>query len=504
MSSQFSAAQAWSRREIAVGIVVLTAYFSLSLGVALTNSPWADEAYSASTAWNMVAHGSFATTNIETAGGWLTRIDKVTYWVMPLYLLASAAWAQIFGVGFLSLRLMSITWGLIALFSWFVILNSLSRDRSLALVAVALIGLDYVFIRTAANARFEMQAVALGWLGVAAYLHYREHAFTRSLLIANTLLALSLFTHPNAVMIFALLWLAIMALDARRLHLYHLALSALPFLICLGLWVWFITRDYQAFHDQFLGNARGRFGSSGGLMNLFRREITQRYLYVFLGNDTLAGIGRLKVLILAGYAAGIVGGVTLSGVRRSQAGRFLLVAALATFLMLTTLEGFKNPLYLIYPVPIYVALFACVAVSLWNARPGLRPLVVTVVIGFMVLNVSGIALVIRRNTYGKAFQPMIAFVRTQLVPGELIVGAPELQFGLGFNSNVLDDPRLGFNSGKQPRLLVVDERYRGWFAGFSAREPKVDAFVQQRLRNEYQVIYANSVYQVYEHKEGVR
>ena len=111
MSSQSSDRSPWTRVEIAASMIVVAAYITLSFGSTLRNRPWADEAYSASTAWNLVEHGSFGTTNIETAGGWLTRIDQTTYWVMPLYLVASAGWSELFGAGFVSLRVMNILWG---------------------------------------------------------------------------------------------------------------------------------------------------------------------------------------------------------------------------------------------------------------------------------------------------------------------------------------------------------------------------------------------------------
>ena len=167
-----------------------------------------------------------------------------------------------------------------------------------------------------------MQAAALGWLGIAAYLYLRERNLTRALVVADTLLALSLFSHPHALTIFVLLWLAIVVLDGKRLRFYQLALSALPFLLGLTGWIWFITRDYQAFHDQFFGNARGRFSADGGVLGMLRRELQIRYLNTFLGNDTLVGVGRLKVLILVGYAAGVLGAIALPSVRASLSGPF--------------------------------------------------------------------------------------------------------------------------------------------------------------------------------------
>lgn len=501
MNSQSTEQASWSQREIAISVAVVAAYLALAVGSAVTNRPWADEAYSASTAWNMTEHGSFGTTNIETAGGWLTRIDRTTYWVMPLYLVASGGWAEIFGASFISLRMMNVGWGLLALAAWFVILDCLSRNRPLALLGTALIALDYVFIRTASTARFEMQAATLGWLGVAAYLRMRGSNLSVGLLVANSLLALSLFSHPHAITIFLLLWTAVAALDFRRVRLSQLLLSTLPFIVCLAAWTWFITRDYQAFSDQFLGNARGRFAAPVGALGMLWREISLRYVHVFLGNETLIGPGRLKVLILVGYVAGVVGAIALPSVRRSRVGGFLLVASLITFTMFTALENFKNPLYLIYPVPLYLALLACVVMSAWHKRPSLHALICVAIGAFMLLNVAGILLVMRRNTYGEAFLPMISFVRSRMGPGDLLLGAPEVQFGLGMDSNVLDDVRLGFDSGKHPRLLVLDERYRGWFADFSEREPEVDKFVKRLLQHDYRLAYSNSVYEVFERKE---
>ena len=59
----------------------------------------------------------------------LTGIDRHTYWVMPLNLLANAAGFRVFGFSVYSMRLLSLLWGLIALCAWGAILWKLTGQR---------------------------------------------------------------------------------------------------------------------------------------------------------------------------------------------------------------------------------------------------------------------------------------------------------------------------------------------------------------------------------------
>ena len=77
-------------------------------------------------------------------------------------------------------------------------------------------------------------------------------------------------------------------------------------------------------------------------------------------------------------------------------------------------------------------------------------------------------------------------------------GSAELAFDLGFQANIVDDPRLGYRTRLSPRFAVVDERYQSWFDRFRADEPDTFAFVSQSLAADYRLVYNSGSYRIYE------
>src|SRR5213079_1415787 len=85
----------------------------------------------------------------------LTGIDRHTYWAMPLNLLLNAAIFRIAGFGVVSMRLLSLCWGALALLAWWSILGRLTGDATLAAGAAALIATDFHFQMQAADGRMD-------------------------------------------------------------------------------------------------------------------------------------------------------------------------------------------------------------------------------------------------------------------------------------------------------------------------------------------------------------
>ena len=164
-------------RQIIFGIVIAAIFFAVASGSALTNRPQIDEGMFASPALNLAREGFFGTTVLETEHSPLTRIEQRTYWVMPLFLVNAAASFKVLGFGLFAMRLVSIFWGLILIFSGFLIALKLSENRNLALLAAALLACDYMVLDTASQARPDMMCAALGFAAIAAFLVWREKNF---------------------------------------------------------------------------------------------------------------------------------------------------------------------------------------------------------------------------------------------------------------------------------------------------------------------------------------
>jgi hypothetical protein len=132
-------------------------YLMLTGAIALTKSPWCDEAWYGSPGFNLITKGYMGTSSLEpTSTTWksvrLTGIDRHTYWAMPLHFLATALWYTLFGFSILSLRALSILWGLLALFCWIRIAARLSPQPHVALVTGLLLACNAVFINRADHA----------------------------------------------------------------------------------------------------------------------------------------------------------------------------------------------------------------------------------------------------------------------------------------------------------------------------------------------------------------
>ena len=96
---------------------VLVLYLLFTAGTALTKRPWSDEGWFASPAYNLAYHGYMGTSILESVEprGQQKGIDKYTYWVMPLDIVAQAAWYRILGFGLFQMRMLSAFWGLVAI-----------------------------------------------------------------------------------------------------------------------------------------------------------------------------------------------------------------------------------------------------------------------------------------------------------------------------------------------------------------------------------------------------
>jgi len=60
------------------------------------------------------------------------------------------------------------------------------------------------------------------------------------------------------------------------------------------------------------------------------------------------------------------------------------------------------------------------------------------------------------------YEAAAAFIRSAK-PSRQIIAGGEFAFALGFDSEMVDDFRLGYFSGRRPELIVTNRIYQGWF-----------------------------------------
>jgi hypothetical protein len=190
---------------------------------------------------------------------------------------------------------------------------------------------------------------------------------------------------------------------------------------------------------------------------------------------------------------------------RAQPGAGLLLAmTAAVFTVLTIVDGQKLTIYLIHIVPYLSALAALALAYAWRQPAMPRLAVAAVLLAVAAVDAGGMLLRARLRLYQKDYLPAIAALRQRARPDELIVGRANLVFGLGSGFRLKDDVRLGFHSGAKPEWIVVEEEYRQAFALYRKNEPAIGAFIDHRLRDEYEPVAETLSFQIYRRKPDSR
>jgi hypothetical protein len=445
--------------------LILAVYLVLGLSTAVTRAPWTDEGWFGNPAWNLAHRGFFGTTVLDPASStWknvrLTGIDRHTYWVMPLSLLLDSAVFRFFGFRTFAMRVPSLIFGIMFLLAWRAILRRLGASPALVALALLLIAVDFHFQSQAADGRMDAMAVAFGYSAIAAYLTLRERNLKSSILASHTLAAIAVFSHPNGAVPALLLVLATLYFDRRGLTFGAAALGALPYLVFAAGWGLYIAQDPAAWRAQFLGNASGRGPIITTPLAALKLEIVNRYLNNFGLAPWTSRSGRLNLIPLLILLGGTAVCFLSREIRRHPGYRLLLAATAITACYLTWFEGLKTPFYLLFLTPLYSALCAVAAVWLWNTRPRTRAPVAAALAVLVLLQSTRTLVIAARNPKAASFDPAVEFLRGHYTPDTFIMGNASLLFGLTPEWNLLDDFRLGYNTGKRPAVIVIDESWQ--------------------------------------------
>jgi 4-amino-4-deoxy-L-arabinose transferase-like glycosyltransferase len=487
---------------IAAVIGVIALHVFLSIGQTLTLRPWSDEGSMACPAYNLITNGGIGTTIWEETGSEYKGINTRTYCYMPLDLWTQAAWYSMVGFGLIQMRMLSTLWAVIALVAWSVILRN-SFARKVAILGVLLIAVDYAFVGDSSSGRMDMMSAALGFSGLAVFLTFRERNLTAALLVSNALVAASILTHAMGIVHFAGLQILTLYFSRKNLKVGRVALAATPYLVAGAVWSVYILQSPSDFVAQFSANAHYMHRLSGltapwmGIV----REITDRYGVAFgLGAHSASTRGPvyLKAVVLAAYVGGFATCLIAPDLRRNPGVRWLATLSVVYFLIMSVIDGGKAAYYLVHILPLFAALLAIAVVWIAERR---RPLVWPVsllIVGVVLIQVGALAQKMRINTYANRYAPVVAFLKQNLAPGDLIFATSAFGFDFGFRQErLIDDSRLGYYSGKRAAFIVVDEIYKDTFAGHRLDRPEVALFVDDLLRDKYRVVYAHDDIEVY-------
>src|SRR5271169_3438588 len=149
----------------AAGVILV--FLALGIAQSLTLCPWMDEGMFADVAFSFRNFGHLGSSVLAPYGYQeLPGVHEYTYWQFPLYFVTLGTWFRVVPATVVWMRLFSAFWACIFIASWFVVIRSLSRKESLALLAASLIALDYAVLVTASNGRMDMMCAALGMAGL--------------------------------------------------------------------------------------------------------------------------------------------------------------------------------------------------------------------------------------------------------------------------------------------------------------------------------------------------
>jgi hypothetical protein len=488
--------------------VIVFLFISIFLTFAVWSSfsvrPESDEGSFANPAINLAQNGHFGTTVFEMEHSKLTRINERTYWVMPFFLLNTAAVFKIFGLSLIAMRFVSIFWGIVLLISWYSIILKFSNDKRCAALCVALMSCSYVVLATATIGRGDAMCAALGFAAIAVYLKLHEKNLFTAVLCSQSLVVCSGMTHYLGILSFLGLLFLTLYFDRKSLTLRTICIAALPYVIVGSCFGWWVMQDPIAFKNQFIDNATasGRMGGFSSPLSIITREFTVRYPRAFGLLDNSPGHSGpifLKSLMLIGYALGLLGVLLTSSLRKKYS--VLLILLAIYILSLAVIDGQKLAVYLIYIIPFYLATLGIWAFSLWENRLIPRPLVAFGIVGFLLLGIGGIGFRNRQDTYHNFYLPAINYINRNANETDLIIGSQEARFALKPTANHIADGTFGMRTGKRPRFIIYDPGTLDSWNDSKTFYPEFYEYFPRILSEEYKIVYENAAYKIYQRSE---
>lgn len=480
---------------------ILLIYIIMASGISLTRIPWVDEGWFVGPAVNLALKGYMGSSVLEINDKGLEwkpwssqNMDRYTYWHPPLYFLAQAGWYRIFGISLFSMRFLSIFWGVIALISVFLLIKVFVKDDFIALIATALTGIDFSFIGTAAVGRMDMMAAALAFSGYAAYMAFREINLKAAFLLGHCFVVASGLTHANGILAFGGMIILNLYYDRKIISSKLVFIGHIPYILGFLGWGLYILQDPASFITQFGSNFKTH--SSISFLNLLSREIVERYLrtYGFSLGSTI--ITKMKFLVLAAYLIGLIGTI-LTTLRHNKGIKALLYLFVWNFLIMALIMAHKAWSYLVWIVPIYCSLLANWVIWYWRNFQTKRIFLGVGFITLILLQFAICANQIFKNPYRTYYLPAIAAIEGNPESYKFILGSAELSFSLGFDGRLIDDPNLGFVTGKKPAAIIMNDWYLGWLETLKREKRSVYSYLTIMIEKNFENIFDNGVYRVY-------
>jgi hypothetical protein len=495
--------------------LVLAAAFLLYLlpagALSYTKRPWADEAWFANISYSMLHNGNTGISvldprgNANMLGREFPQIDQHYYIWIPVHEAAYALWYEIAGFDVLSMRAFSILWGLGALIGWFFTVRTLTGNYWTACLAVALIATDFAFLDAASDGRMDIMVASLSSLALALYLRLREQSLNIAIVLSQSLVVIAGLTHPMGAIGFLTLWFLTLFFDWRRIRFPQIGLIAIVYLAGTAAAAAYILPGLDLFRVQLGAALTGRLGVVQSAGNTVLREFSVKYRSFYLP-PYASGIAYTRLFIPFIYAGAIFGLLTMPSVRSRPGSRVFLGMMAVAFLSISILDSGKLYYYMVHITPFWAAALALWVAACWPLRGFWRAASSLAAVTVLLLHLGWVATAATRDPFHKSFLPMARFMQQKIQENRykpyIVTSSAELGFVVGFQPPLVDDALLGFASGKNPDVFVVEPRaYGAHYLGFVQSRPEVAAHIH-RLEENDRKIFDNGWYQAYERKSN--
>ena len=484
-------------RPVLALAAILFVFVVISSTISVQRAPWLDEGIFADSSSNLALHGIFGTTawhtRLPNLVPDLPRVDRYTYWHLPVYLVSLAGVFRIFGFSIVVMRMYSVFWGCVLIVSWYFFVSRLPNvGRRAGLLAALFVGVDATITLAAATGRPDCMVAALGAAGMAAFMVWRERDLGRAILLCAACEALALFCHPIAVVHAFTAVVLVLIMDWRRLRPRHMAIAALPVAVALAGWGIYIAQAPEIFRGQFFGHISHRMGGLAAPLRTLFQEFTVRWAIYYWGPTWP---DRVKAIYPVSYLAGMIFLLISPAVRRrTPALRIPGMLALTAFVVLGSIDTQKWPSYSIHNISYLAAAVGCTVGWLLESRwrvvaGGLASVVLLLQLGGSVYKAS-------QKTNEESYLPAVRYVQQHTSPGAFVIGPVELLFGLGRDFHLEDDSRLGARIPRAPEMVLRGPVF-ATPEQFHAEEPETERFINRRLGSEYARVWTDRLYSAY-------
>src|ERR1700738_5081680 len=148
---------ALTERRVSVLILITgslaVVWLAIVLALILRPMPYIDEGLYTLAPHNRITTGSWGSPEVEPSRHLYpgfeqpqTRIDRRTYWILPLTSHLEAAWFWLFGWGLIQQRLISTATAIVSIVVWFQLVRLWTGDLVIARLAALMIAFDWGYI----------------------------------------------------------------------------------------------------------------------------------------------------------------------------------------------------------------------------------------------------------------------------------------------------------------------------------------------------------------------